>query len=348
MDSSKSELERLGIKTSQWKWLNTDYSSYELPHAGASPEHNSERKADSGRGLAFSALVAGFLTLMGLLGPTPDSGENALFLNLLRATVMLVAALFIWIGGKAFVSIGSVLASLFLAGSVWSFTNGNENSAAVNLLGLVSALGIGWFGAPIFKAGEIVLTSSQRVYGMQPTEWGRGAGDSTRSSVWVIGFLLNRLVKIPGAYIFHGLKSPGGRGLDVEHAVTHGSNVYLIDSWLSQGTNYAWELNRKGRAILTRGDDGHRHTGLADAAERYRAVLGQGVSVFPIMAIASGAATISGDRWSPRGVGLFTAEELVSFIGDAAADNLRAWQDRPEVRSAIALTVSRFGKQQDS
>ncbi|MGM9471426.1 hypothetical protein ACS5PJ_05425 [Pseudarthrobacter sp. YS3] len=348
MDSMEAELERLGIKTPQWKWLNTGYSNYEQQPTRGSSEQDSKRKSDSGRGLAFIVLVAGFLSLMGLLGPAQDSGESALFLNVSRGAAMLMAALFIWTGGKVLVVIGSVVASLFVAASVWSLTNGNVSSAVVMLLGLASAVGIGWFGAPIFKAGEIVLAPGQRLYGMQPTEWGRGAGDSTRSSIWVIGFLLNKLVRIPGVYIFHGLKSPGGRRLDVEHAVTHGSNVCLIDSWFGHDTNYEWATNRRGRAILVKGDDGHRHTAIADAAERYRAVLGQDVKVIPLITIASGTAIISGGRWSPRGVGLFTAVDVISFIGDAAAENLRTWHDRPDVRSAIAPTVSRFGKQLDS
>ena len=197
------------------------------------------------------------------------------------------------------------------------------------------SFGSGWFGK------KIVLTPDQRVYGRQQTEWGRGASDSHPSDIWVVGQLLEKLTIIPGVYVFHGMKSPGSRWLDVEQAVTHGNNVYLIDPWLDLLTDYGWQVNRKGRAFAIKGDDGHRHTRIADAAERYRAALGPGVNVIPIMTIVSGKATISGERWSPRGVGLFTAEELLSFIGDASADNLSLWHDNPYVREAVVSTMVR-------
>lgn len=240
MDKITKELERRGIRTLQWRWLNADYSRYAWQPAGAQ-------------------------------NLTP--GKN---------------------------------------------------------------LKSGWFGKK-----KIALTPDQRVYGMQPTEWGRGAGDSSVSGIWVTGLLLNKLVTIPGVYVFHGLRSPGSRWLDVEHAVTHGSNIYLIDPWFEYPTDYGWQVNRKGRACLIKGDDGHRHTQIADAAERYRAALGPGVTVIPIMTVVTGKAFISGERWSNRGVGLFTAEETLALIGDASADSLNVWRDDPAVREAVVSTVVR-------
>ena len=159
-----------------------------------------------------------------------------------------------------------------------------------------------------------------------------------------MGLLLNRLVRIPGIYVFHGVKSPGAKRIDVEHAVIHGNSVYLIDSWLDLPTNYSWHPNRKGLAASSKGDDGHRHTKLADAADRYRAVLGHGVNVVPIIAIVSGTASIGPERWSPRGVGLFTADEVLRFIGDGAAESLPTFHDRPEVRELVASTIQSYGR----
>lgn len=161
-------------------------------------------------------------------------------------------------------------------------------------------------------------------------------------SGWVVSLLLNKLVRIPGIYVFHGLKSPGAKKIDVEHAVTHGNNVYLIDSWLDWSTNYSWHPNRKGLAASSKGDDGHRHTKIADAADRYRAVLGHGVNVIPVIAVASGTASIGPERWSPRGVGLFTADEVLRFIGDGAVESLPTFRDRPEVRETVASTVESY------
>jgi membrane-associated protein len=223
-----------------------------------------------------------------------------------------------------------------------NFVGGSGTKGLVGLLTLVAAFVLAWYGAPLFRKNEIAVSRGQYVYGTQPSEWGRGSGDSTRSGIWVMGLLLNRLARIPGIYVFHGLKSPGDKMIDVEHAVTHGNNVYLIDSWLDRSTNYNWHPNRKGLATSSKGDDGHRHTNIADAADRYRAALGRGVNVIPIIAIASGTASIGPERWSPRGVGLFTADEVLRFIGDGAVENLPTFRDRPEVREAVASTVEIF------
>jgi hypothetical protein len=241
-----------------------------------------------------------------------------------------------------YVVLGSVVSGLFAIGAMTSLAGGSSTKGTVGLLTLAVAFAVGWYTAPVFRKNKVAVSDDQFVYGQQPSEWGRGAGDSTRSSIWVMGLLLNKLVTIPGVYVFHGLKSPGAKRIDVEHAVSHGNTVYLIDSWLDGSGNYNWHANSRGTVISSKGEDGHRHTSIADAADRYRAALGPDVNIVPVIAVASGTASIGPERWSPRGVGLFTADEVLGFIGDGAVDNLPTWRDRPEVRQTLASTVQSY------
>lgn len=130
------------------------------------------------------------------------------------------------------VILGSVVSGLFAVGSLTSPATGSRTNGVIGFATLAAAFTVAWYGAPLFKEKEIGASVDQYVHGMQPREWVRGSGDSTRSSIWISGLLLNRLVIIPGLYVFHGLKSPGAKRIDIEHAVSHGSTVYLIDSWL--------------------------------------------------------------------------------------------------------------------
>lgn len=52
--------------------------------------------------------------------------------------------------------------------------------------------------------------------------------------------LLEDLLKIPGTRIFHGLKFPGSRTADVDHAIINGSKIVFIDSKMWVGAHYKW------------------------------------------------------------------------------------------------------------
>jgi hypothetical protein len=342
VENAEQELESRGIKITQGKWLSTDFSG----HEDASPrsvEGNAVAKkpAMSGKAKTFVAAFAALVFVVPILLTNLPGGDDAL-VSMLRCFVMLIAALMIWSRNRIFVIFGSAVSGLFAIGSLTSLVGGSGSKGLVGLLTLAAAFALAGYGAPLFRKNKIAVSHGQYVYGTQPSEWGRGSSDSTRSGIWVVSLLLNKLVRIPGIYVFHGLKSPGAKKIDVEHAVTHGNNVYLIDSWLDWSTNYSWHPNRKGLAASSKGDDGHRHTKIADAADRYRAVLGHGVNVIPVIAVASGTASIGPERWSPRGVGLFTADEVLRFIGDGAVESLPTFRDRPEVRETVASTVESY------
>lgn len=342
MENAEKELDSRGITITQWKWLSTDFSGYEdAPNRSVVANAVLKEPVMSGKAITFVVAFVAFVALLPILLSTRVSGDD-LFISMLRCLVMLVAALMVLSGSKLYVILGAAVSGLFAVGSLVSLAGGSSTKGVFGLFTLAAAFAVAWYGAPLFRKNRIAVSRNQFVYGQQPSEWGRGSGDSTRSSIWVMGLLLNKLVIIPGIFVFHRLKSPGAKRIDVEHVVTHGSTVYLIDSWFDGPEDYSWYLNRKGRAACSKGDDGHRHTGIADAADRYRAALGQGVDVIPVIAVASGTATIGPERWSPRGVGLFTADELLGFIGHGAVESLPTWRDRLEVREMVASTVESY------
>jgi hypothetical protein len=342
VENAEKELASRGIRITQGKWLSTDFSRYEGAAArSAAGNAVTKEPAMSGKAIAFVAASAAFVFLVPVLLASLPGGDDVPMV-MLRCFVLLVAALMAWSRKRLFVILGCAVSGLFAVGALTSLAGGSGTKGLIGLLSLAAAFALAWYGAPLFRKNVIAVSGDQFVYGQQPSEWGRGSSDSTRSGIWVMGLLLNRLVRIPGIYVFHGLMSPGARSLDVEHAVTHGNNVYLIDSWLDLSTSYSWHPNRKGLPASSKGDDGHRHTKMADAADRYRAVLGHGVNVIPIIAIASGTASIGPERWSPRGVGLFTADEVLGFIGDGAVESLPRFRDRPDVREVLASTVESY------
>lgn len=335
MDSATKEIDRLGIRVANQGWTDADYRSYpESSERSYSGSKVITEPKTSSRMIAFGVLFLGFFIFLSLV-----SSEGTTSLTLLRGFIMVVASLMIWSRRSPLVVIGSITAVLFVSGAIASIDGGTETGKFGLITMLATSLFIGWVGSPLWQKQQVVLTPGRYIYGYQPTEWGRGAGDSTPSSIWIMGLLLNKLIRIPGVFVFHGLKSPGTKFIDVEHAVVHGNNVYLIDSWHGYPSEYNWHLNKRGTVISSSGDDGHRHTKMANAADRYRKILGHDVNVVPIIAIVTGKPIVGPDRWSPRGVGLFNADELLDYTGTGASKSLPTWQDRPDVREKIVATV---------
>ena len=51
---------------------------------------------------------------------------------------------------------------------------------------------------------------------------------------------LDALLQIPGTRIFHGLRFPGSRVADIDHAVVNGNRVLFIDSKNWKPGEYRW------------------------------------------------------------------------------------------------------------
>ena len=189
--------------------------------------------------------------------------------------------------------------------------------------------------------------TGQRVYGdRQVTDpWGRGSGDSVVSHIWISAALLNMLTAIPGVTVFHRLRAPGtprkplNTKFPIEHAVLHGSTVYLIDPnggyWSKMGLG--WTQKPNGRyGIGLKAHFSYNHEGLADGARRFITLPGV-QQVIPILAMETRdhPPITSEVRWSPQGVGLFTFNEMMDFISSNVIAALPTWHDNPGLRTAM-------------
>lgn len=77
-----------------------------------------------------------------------------------------------------------------------------------------------------------------------------------------------QLLRIPGTRVFHGLKFPGSRNADVDHAVINGNKIVFIDSKMWVGGEYSWL--QKGEILRVNGNSQTNiHSNFSKAAERY-------------------------------------------------------------------------------
>lgn len=144
--------------------------------------------------------------------------------------------------------------------------------------------------------------------------------------------LLRLLLKIPGSSVFHGLKFPGSETADVDHAVSHGKTVYLIDSKMFRAGTYEWDTQEE--KIVSPGNVTRKNY-MDVVAEGYRKMLPHQTEVVPIVIIHGSNVTIGNNRWSSQGVGLFTAEEAMEFMGTRMCDNMPTWSDTPSIRGDL-------------
>ena len=144
--------------------------------------------------------------------------------------------------------------------------------------------------------------------------------------------LLDLLLKIPGTTVFHGLKFPGSKTADVDHAVHHGDTVYLLDSKMYRAGAYEWD--HYAEVIVSPGNalkDNH----MGVVADGYRQKFGYYTKVIPMVVIHGRNIQIGEKRWSVRGVGLFTPEEAMAFMGDRMSDSMPLWRDDPSIRGSL-------------
>jgi hypothetical protein len=148
--------------------------------------------------------------------------------------------------------------------------------------------------------------------------------------------LLELLLKIPGTTVFHGLRFPGSANADVDHAVVHGSMVYLIDSKQYRWGEYEWNCIDNGDEIVRSDGYGHGKANHMDAAaEGYRRILGPGVAVVPLIIIHGKNVRIGKNRTSSNGVMLLTANDAMSCIGDSFYERMNQWRDNDNVRQRL-------------
>jgi acetyltransferase-like isoleucine patch superfamily enzyme len=153
--------------------------------------------------------------------------------------------------------------------------------------------------------------------------------------------LLWLLLKIPGVTVFHGLRFPGSRNADVDHAVVHGNNVYLIDSKQYRWGTYEWRTDPKYGERITAANGFGRKNHMDAAADGYRRILGHHVNVIPIVVIHGKNVKIGEKKWSSNGVGLFTPDEAMRFMGETISYDMQAWRDNVSVRAGLLQNMKR-------
>lgn len=144
--------------------------------------------------------------------------------------------------------------------------------------------------------------------------------------------LLALLLKIPGVSVFHGLKFPGSKTADLDHAVSHGDSVYLIDSKMFRTGTYEWDSYEE--QIVSPGN-ATKNNHMAVIAEGYHKMLPYSTGLVPIVIVHGRNVSIGQNRWSSKGVGLFTAEEAMTFMGQQMSDNMPTWRDNPALRGTL-------------
>ncbi|KHL01021.1 hypothetical protein LK10_17830 [Sinomonas humi] len=161
--------------------------------------------------------------------------------------------------------------------------------------------------------------------------------------------LLELLLGIPGTAVFHGLQFPGSPDADVDHAVSHGNTVFLLDSKLLRWGTYEWR-SMGDRDLIVRSDGygAPRSNAMHVAAAGYRYLLGPDVEVIPVVMIHGRNTSVGPFSISKHGVHMATAEQAMERIGDTFAFALEFWQDNPSVRAALASKLKTFGGAEQS
>lgn len=144
--------------------------------------------------------------------------------------------------------------------------------------------------------------------------------------------MLKLLLKIPGTSIFHGLKFPGSKTADVDHALSHGTTAYLIDSKMFRTGVYEWDAYED--RIVSPGNEA-KNNYMSVVADGYRKMLPPQAEVVAIVIVHGRNVSIGKNRWSSNGVGLFTAEEAMAFMGDRMSEKMPTWVDYPELRGTL-------------
>lgn len=156
--------------------------------------------------------------------------------------------------------------------------------------------------------------------------------------------LLELLLGIPGTAVFHGLQFPGNTDADVDHAVSHGNTVFLLDSKLYRWGTYEWRSSGERDLIVrTDGYGASRSNRMHVAADGYRYLLGPQVEVIPLVMIHGRNTAIGSFSMSQHGVHMATADQAMERIGNTFAFAMEFWQDNPTVRAALASKLKAPG-----
>jgi len=131
--------------------------------------------------------------------------------------------------------------------------------------------------------------------------------------------LLQLLLVIPGTTVFHGLRFPGSRHADVDHAVVHGNLVILIDSKQFRDGIYSWAPGTS--AIANRHDARMYENHMASARDGYFHLLEGRARVCSVVMLHGGSVLVEGHPES-NGVVLASAHDAMDHVGSMVALDL--------------------------
>lgn len=358
MNYNAVEMKRIGVDPTGWKWFNNDYSRYQvMDPAPTRYEMKRVARVKPGR---FMLFLAAFCTLVTLDFFSSAKPNPNILVSFIAVFALILVAVMCMSSRKWVKIIGFILGAIVPISAVVLLMTGNFLPLILLLVGTAIMFGVArlfirslyFDGRMVERANrltglELWSNPAQRVYGnaggvasavakfgKEAVEAGVEGENRTASLLWL-------LLKIPGVTVFHGLKFPNSKKADVDHAVLHGSNVYLIDSKQYRWGEYEWRTHPKYGEQIARTDGYGRpkdnHMGAA--AEGYRKMLGSSVNVIPIIIVHGNKVKIGANKWSSSGVALFTPEEAMLFMGSTISHDVRAWRDNVYAREVLMKNI---------
>lgn len=349
-------MKRIGVDPKNWRWFNQDYSEYAVIDPEVVPDTVVK---DKPRG--WLKIGAGVLCILafGLIWAAATNNAYPNPAAYITSAIVLFSAVTLsffflrWIGWLASAGI--------LALAVWNFMSGKQHDSIL-VAGTMALLATGYalikwskpvkgsvtvhpqpkdllWNAPekrVFGTAGLIAGAAD-VFGKEAVEAGARGERSTAK-------LLDLLMKIPGTVVFHGLRFPGSQKADVDHAVAHGDFVFLIDSKQYRAGVYEWgdwdytyddDPNVYTKEVIYRDGNHVIENSMDVAAEGYREMLPEGVTVIPIVLIHGYNVAIGNRMTSAGGVHLLTPNDAMEYIGSTLGDSMDQWQDERVVRTVL-------------
>lgn len=229
-----------------------------------------------------------------IIGPGHNLLRRLLVLGITAGAVGLVIQLVTTAGSAAILlPIGLCALSLVLIGRLWPWA---ASRRAVN--------------QRVFGTGGGALSSGSSRFSKENVA--KGVAGERRTAL-----ALEALLRIPGTRIFHGLRFPGSRVADIDHAVVNGDRVLFIDSKFWKPGEYRWlEADKLGYVRGRRVDrrDIHMdHLQLHPLTAKAAAEVGCHVVIHPN---AEGAIRFTpGGHISPTGIPATDIQDGMEMIG---------------------------------
>lgn len=164
------------------------------------------------------------------------------------------------------------------------------------------------------------VRNAAHLFGQEAAEAGARGEEATAA-------MLDLLLDIPGTMVFHGLQFPGNSDADVDHAVSHGNVVFLLDSKLYRWGTYEWMPGPRDRIGRNDRYGPPRPNWMHVAAAGYRRLPGPDVEVIALVMIHGRNTSVGAMSLSPNGVHMATAGDVMERIGNTFASGLTFLQE---------------------